>query len=453
MVVKDSLIYIRIMLKINENCPIAGYTVEFSRQASSYMNYFTAHTVGSAVFFLENSNTKTIRYMGSNETNLVGSDPIWGDEARLLVPSASGKFNMLVVAYGAFSAFWGNCDVYGNCQRFSDASILVAFPNLRSNDAIESAPPSHIYNCASWAGGLTYGWMWGNITPDCYTDHTILGYGDPYVWRTWDMYFGNEPARYVGATTYVRHNGSASNGDIAVWSTDGTFKGVTHFSISGASNNHPHGYAWESKLGPWYRIFHPMNALNSSGYGSIMCFYGNTSHIINSTRSNALELSEGISFEESVERGLTVVEDVQLSTSQMELLKNDTRGFTQLAEISRLYDLWEKRIMSPEFKIVSNPYVYIETQEALDLISYSKKNKRDALIFFAGLYFNDSKKTVAKEISYIMFCNIFTEYADIMEEIKAQWKKDPYDKDGAYKAPLPEFFTKKLVKSLMEKIL
>lgn len=65
----------------------------------------------------------------------------------------------------------------------------------------------------------------------------------------------------------------------------------------------------------------------------------------------------------------------------------------------------------------------------------------------------NKEKTVAKEISYNMFCTLFTEYADIIEKVKQEWKEKQYDEKGAYIAPLPETFLKEYVKKLIDKII
>ena len=52
-----------------------------------------------------------------------------------------------------------------------------------------------------------------------------------------------------------------------------------------------------------------------------------------------------------------------------------------------------------------------------------------------------------------VFCNIFSEYAEIIESIKNDWKNNQYNENGAYIAPTPQLFLKKFVKSLISKII
>ena len=69
------------------------------------------------------------------------------------------------------------------------------------------------------------------------------------------------------------------------------------------------------------------------------------------------------------------------------------------------------------------------------------------------LYFVNKEKTMAKEVSYTMFCTLFSEYADVIEKVKQDWRNKQYDENGAYIAPLPETFLKEYVKKLIDKII
>lgn len=65
----------------------------------------------------------------------------------------------------------------------------------------------------------------------------------------------------------------------------------------------------------------------------------------------------------------------------------------------------------------------------------------------------NKEKTMAKEVSYTMFCTLFSEYADVIEKVKQDWRNKQYDENGAYIAPLPETFLKEYVKKLIDKII
>lgn len=46
-----------------------------------------------------------------------------------------------------------------------------------------------------------------------------------------------------------------------------------------------------------------------------------------------------------------------------------------------------------------------------------------------------------------------SEYADVIEKVKQDWRNKQYDENGAYIAPLPETFLKEYVKKLIDKII
>lgn len=433
-------------VQINTNCPVAGYSVDMTSSNTGTLNYFTAYSTGIPEFFLEERSTKKVKFFGATYFYMSDMDEMWFDDARMLLnkPSSSDKYNMVITACGAFGAYYGNCDVYGNCVQVG-SDIKSYFPNLKQYDAIYSGTAATgVYNCAAWAGGITTSWVWNT------------SYGDPYVWDSWDNFFGNNPARYSGAVTYTRDNAHSGNAEIALWSLNGSISSVTHFSVRGTANNHPHGYAWESKPGSLRRMFHPMNALNGNSYGSIFAYYRDASEDTNGVSTRSVDTKQSLSFEESIEKGFTVIEDVKLSDAEKFLLSPSTRSAEEIpsniSEMKLLYSKWESAISTNGYQVISNPYELINIPEAMDFIKFCKDNKLSALAFFAELYFEDKNENTPKEVSQLMFCKIFEDFASVIEKIKEEWKRNPYNENGAYIAPLPETFVKKFVKELIGKI-
>ena len=448
---------------LNSQTPVAGYVVDVDSPNTGIINYFTAYSSGIPAFYLEEKSSRKVKFFGETYFYVPPMEQMWIDDARLRLtkPSANDRYRMLVTCVGAFGAYYGNCDVYGSCQQVLDSDgFSKDFPNLKSNDAIySSASGTYVYNCASWAGGLTYGWTWNGITANKYSSSLVgPNYGSPYIWDSWDAYFGNTPQRYAGAIAYTRDGAHSGNGVIAVWSTSDKISDVTHFSCRATANNQPHGYAWESKPGGARRIFHPRDALSGSLYGSIIAYYRDASVSDDPTTmaTRGLSTANKLTFEESIKRGLTVIKEVTLTPEQENKISQiTTRSSSSFADtkISALYNAWEKAISTPEHQLLSNPSSLIEIPEGKDFMDYCSKNKKEAFLFFAKLYFVNKEKTVAKEISYNMFCTLFTEYADIIEKVKQEWKEKQYDEKGAYIAPLPETFLKEYVKKLIDKLI
>lgn len=442
--------------RINTGTPIAGYMVDVDTPYTGTMNFFTAYSTGIPDFYLEEKGSRQLKFFGETMFYTSQMDFMWWDDARLqMTKTSAARYNMLITSVGAFGAYYGNCDVYGMVpQGFLNDGLYVleSFPNLKQGDCMYSGQWStNVYNCASWAGGWTHGWMWGN--DPLYGGNIGRNYGHHSVWSTWDDYFGNNPPRYIGATTFTRELADSSNGEVAVWSTNGDITGVTHFSVRGTANNQPHGYAWESKPGSLIRTFHPRDALNGAAYGQIIGYYRDASKEPYSPVTRTLSVKKkNVSFDESLKMGLTVIEKVELSPEQKSMLTMKTRsGNTKASIIQALYNTWKEKCNTGEFRILSNPYKFLETTEAENLVNYCKSNKDEALLFFTNLYFINQDNDVPKQISYSIFCEVFQDNADLMEEIKAQWAKHQYNEKGAYIAPLPETFARKYVKTLFER--
>lgn len=431
---------------INSDCPVAGYSVSMNSSKTGVMNFFTAYSKGLPAFFLEENASKKIRYNGATNYQLPNMDYTWYGDARVQInqTTSSVTYNMLVMADNAFSAYYGNCDAYGYCTQVSlDNTLTADFPSLKQNDAIYSGTSAtYAYNCAAWAGGITNTAIWIGST------------GGPYIWPSWDDYFGNNPPRYSGATTYTRDGAKYRNSEIAVWSILGDVNDATHFSARASANNHPHGYAWESKPGALRRMFHPSDALTGPTYGFIVDYYrdeGKAEDIIY-TRGTSEEKS--ISFEESIEKGLTVIEDVDLSLEEKGKILSLSKSMIGMSSIMEsLYDRWKEAISKGIHQCLSNPYELSKIREARDIVQFGLSNQTAALLFFSNLYFNENIDSFAEQMSYVIFCEIFHNKADKIEQLKHKWKSNQYNSAGAYIAPLPTVFMKKYVKSLIDELI
>lgn len=442
---------------LNSQTPVAGYSVDVDSPNTGTINYFTAYSTGIPVFSLEEKSSHLIKFCGECYFYISPMEQMWFNDARMRLTknSSTARYKMLISCVGAFGAYYGNCDVYGSCQQVkSGDAVANSFPNLMVNDGIySSAANTNTYNCASWAGGVTYGWTWGGIYSS-QSGSSLVGpyYGLPTVWSSWDAFFANNPQRYVGATEYTRDGANASNGEVAVWSTNGSISGVTHFSCRGTANNHPHGYAWESKPGALRRLFHPRDALRGNGYGNIIVYYRDASKSPDGMSGDRSVYTTNLSMEESIEKGLTIIENVRLTKEEESLVSTYTAKYAKTdceSTLRELYNQWRKRIQSPEYSFISNPYTLISIPEGEEMISFCKHHNEDALSFFLNLYFEDKETDSAKEVSYYMFCIAFSDYADIIEDIKNTWRQSPYNSRGAYIAPTTEMFVKRYAKSLI----
>lgn len=429
---------------MNENMPVSGYIVN-AGSSKGTMNYFTARTTGIATIWMIEHSTNKMKFKSGEYFFMNPQDFQWFDDSRLsLTKGSKVTYDALISARGAMGFYFGNCDFYGSVPE-ADSYYLNTFPNYKKGDALRSAQNSSAYNSAAWAGGLTNCCFWGKSTSGA----AMNNYGNPYVWETWDAYFRNQPARYDGAYTYSRdYTGSPV---IAVWSTSSGMDGVSYFSVTGDANGQAHGYAWETKITNKGRIFHPLNALSGTAVGKVIGYYYKRGNMYQANSRSAS--SAEMTFEQSVKEGRTVVENVCLDEEQKQLIQSYNLLTRAASELKALYEVWGERINSDDFVYTSNPYVLIETQEGKNLMNYAKQHLEESITFFSGIIFSEeASATLEGSIVPFLFCDLLKDtHAPLMEMIKANWKKHNRTDRGAYIAPLPITFTRKYVKSVLDK--
>jgi len=246
-------------------------------------------------------------------------DFFWGLNARV-----KKDFSVRVGA-GLISSFrsWfdnGTCDLYLKCQ---NSNIMGSWCDLEADDAIQSAPYSPAYNCASWGGGrIDLGrYFWASDSPysnNKSSDWYVAPYQYPYYytveeafWKSWNNFFGNTPPRFVGAPNYTRSGAYSYNAEIAMFGTSSSIYDYEHVAVTKPGNDQPHGYDWESKPGANMRTFHPRDAIGGDLYGSIQTYY---------RRSSSLKTT--YSFEESVALGLTILPEIYISNEESNKIEN-----------------------------------------------------------------------------------------------------------------------------------
>lgn len=437
------------------NCAVSGSGVAYYHTTPKTYDYFTSHLTGDSRIWIEDYSSLPGKIRAYNDDYYTSSshDFNWGYASRVKKDFSMSISAVLVSSYSSYSPL-GTCDLYIKLNPLSTYTtgwwlweethtpILEAFPNLEANDAMNTAPSSSVYNCASWAGGITNGWFWGCLYANssggsCIDDY----YGNPYVWSTWESYFGNNPSRYSGAMTFTSTDATSTNGDIAVWSSNGYYSGCTHFSVSNYANFNPHGYDWESKPGGLERIFHPRDALNGSSYGSIFDYFQEDNTKAGST--------EELTFAQSVALGLTIVENVELSDDEHCKI-DEIKTIYDVPELDLLFDNWLTSLYSPELITNSNPYLYLDNQEFTQLHDYYFNNEEASIAYFAEKLFSDELTKFEAEITSVLFCHFAGKnYGSYLESVKKEWNQNNYTKSGAYIFPDAVNTTKKFVKSLL----
>lgn len=421
------------------NCTASGWAgFRDPHETPTTYNYFTSKISGDTRIWIEDDSGLPGKIRAWNDDYNVGGDFYWGLASRVKKDFSIRIAGALVSSYSSYTPT-GIYDLYVMCQ---NSNITSSFPNLTADDAIQSAPASNNYNCASWGGGRDNlgRYFWASNSP---TSSNLSGpwYIAGDFWASWDNFFGNNPARFIGAPNYTRSGANETNGEIAMWynSTSGQY---THFSTTKPANEHPHGYDWESKPGGLMRTFHPRDALNDNsyyGYGSINLYY---TRLVSALKS--------YTFEESVALGLTVLPVINLTDEEIHKIYNLRSQLTSsdITDFNVKFEELVKKDQSPELLLQSNPVFLYETSEFKDLIRCCKnKGQKIWPLLFEKVF--DEKNDFSNELAAIVVNEITPEYASLMKQVKEEWSKNCYTDDGAYIAPSPMDNTKNFIIKLL----
>ncbi len=415
------------------------------------LNYFTAKLTGDSRIWLEDSSSSPGKIKGFNDDYAGSGDFSWGVASRVKKEFSPSINYVLVSSYS--SSTTGTADLY---MKLDNSDIMSFFPNLKADDAIKSAPYTGspptpgAYNCIAWSGGIIDA-SGGTITDPWIWPPT---YGSPWYnpnkLTAFDNYYGNNPRRYAGAMTYTRTGATESNSVVDLWANPLSPEYYTHASVRKPGDDHPHGYDWESKPGGLMRTFHPRYALRGDGaddYGNVVAYYQWTGTYASaaSTPAASSQKTEGMTFEESVKRGLTVIEKVELSkeeqTKQSNLIDKIPEKVKQ--EFDTKYRAWKETWNDPNLIIHSNPRMYTQSDQYEEFLSYSKAQGKAIwpLLFQKYEQGDDLVKEAIIDLTY-------TEYGSLLDEIRQESAKERYNAQGAYIAPSEEANVMKYIKKL-----
>ncbi len=428
------------------DCAVSGSGFRHAHETPTTYNYYTCKVTGDSHIWIEDDSGTPGKIRAFNDDYYGGGgDYYWNLASRVKKDFSVRIGAVLVSAYGSNNPT-GTCDLYIMCQN-STIGPSTTFPILKADDAIQSAPTSSNYNCASWGGGrINLGRYFWASNPENSNNLSGDWYVSGNFWQSWDNFYGNNPLRFTGAPDYTRSGASSSNGEVAMWYNPNYYsQGIgdyTHFSVTKPANDQPHGYDWESKPGGNMRTFHPRDALNNNnpgGYGQISLYYRRVNPLLKS-----------YSLEESINLGLTVLQKVELSDEEktkIDIQKaNASENEIEIFN-NKLQKLVEK-INSPEMINQSNPGFLFKSIEFTEMLAYCE-NKGEKIwpMLFEHVFSeeNDDKR----DLSVLLLNEITREYGYLMEQVKKEWNNNNYTPEGAYIAPSPIDNTKNYIKKLL----
>jgi FlgD Ig-like domain len=437
--------------------PVAGTSFQTANpKINQNVNFFTAKmSAGSDTRLYVSGNTLSPIETQNDDYSSGGSGAFsWGLSSRIKTLWASQPLPLVQVNAYSISSI-GTCDIFMNVLN-GDNNLLSNFPNLKPDDAIQSAPATgnygtpNAYNCGSWAGGITTSWFW----PSIFSQWNPSATNKDFL-TTFDNFYGNNPPRYSGAYTYTRTGANATNAYIALWANpnwpyeDFNPTKYTHASVTKPGNDNPHGYDWESKPGGLMRTFHVRDALSdlsTYGYGNIYLYYKYTG--VNAARMSGN--SKEISLEESIERGLSVMDNVEFdSEEKLKLNKSNQKVESKVVdEFNKMLNELENTPISPELeKVSSYRIIYGGSKSYKALNEWCLKQGKSIYPLLISRYSVDKPwmLLLAEDI-------LSTQYSDVLESIKKGNLKTPNDEKGSYIVRTSEMncmrFLKKLIASI-----
>lgn len=392
------------------------------------LNYFTSKLTGDSRLWLEDSSTSPGKIKGFNDDYSGSGDFNWGLASRVKQQFSPDIRYALVSSYSSYDPT-GTADLY---MKLDNSDIMSYFPNLKADDAIKSAPESSAYNCISWSGGITNDWCW--------PPSPSSPWYDPNPLTAFDKYYGNNPSRYSGAWTYTRSGATESNSVVDLWANS---DGYTHGSVRKPGNDHPHGYDWESKPGGLMRTHHPRHALSGDAYGNVDKYYKQTGTYASMASSQTIG---GLTLEESIERGLTILEKVELSedekAKQSNLIENIPEEVKQ--EFNTKYIAWKETWDDPNLRIYSNPRMFTQSRQYEEFLSFCTEQDKTIWPLLFQKY-EQGDELVGRTLVNITY----DEYGSFLNEIRQESARERYTAEGAYIAPSENAITMKYVKKLL----
>lgn len=412
---------------LKENAQLGGYKLALTQNINSYSTIYNSFTTdlkkpttcNPVMYILGVDTSDNRKVIGYNDNYTKVGDSSWGRASRVKQTYSSNCIPKCIIVTSSSTSTTGTVDIYGFCK---GTYKKAHFPNLKEDDAIVSAPSSYAYNCISYSGGITGCWINPQMTYGVPVDENPLNsYLTPWYNSNnivaLDNFYGNNPPRYAGATTYEVTN-DATEAVINVYKNVDEW---THAAVKSPANNQPHGYAWESKLGSNVRIFHPEEALNSSIYGQIARRYKIVEDNTVASHSITKSIPNEITFEESFDLGLTEISDIELSYEEKQFLSNVVNSTDDIvaSEFDFFYSNWIERIKNDRtLSNTSNSLDFVKNAEYFDLSEYIDNNN-STLFIIINRYINDpnifntilfSSKVVNENSETIALANSIREY-------------------------------------------
>lgn len=406
------------------DCAVSGSGFAHAHETPTTYNYFTCKLSGDSRIWIEDNSGVPGKIRAYNDDYYGGGDFSWGLASRVKKDFSVRIGAALISSYSSYNPT-GTCDLYIMCQ---NSNIMPYFPNLKADDAIQSAPASGTYNCISWTGGIIDYWEWP-LSP--FSRYYVAG--NPLA--SFDNFYAANPRYGVeGETmTYSRSGATSANSVVDLWALNGSY---THGSVTKPGNNHPHGYDWESKPGSLMRTFHPRNALHGASYGSVTNYYKPTSG-----------LKSAVLLDESIARGHSVIENVEFTSTEKELIVESIEklSVSQKSNLETKYKAWKDTWDNLDVVIHSNPRMYANSDEYADFIEYCETLGEKSWPFI----FNKFEQGDFFVINALEDLTL-ADNMEVLENVKSESNLKSTTSSGATIVRSPQTYAMKYIKELLK---
>lgn len=349
-----------------ENIPVCcSYTEIENPIAGDVYSCFAKSNTGDPLILLmaPTFNGAMVKYNDNYPFNFLTSDYNWNKNARIDGSLSQGQWLFTTSkSFPANEAY--KFDIYTRCLHLGAESFSTDFPYYQSEDIMVSSYPSFNYNCISWAVGewTTALWIDDSNNNLAAFDSLFYAYG------------------------YTRDGAMSENSSIDLW-TKRDINGnrdFTHASIKNKQNDYAAGYAWESKLGAYYRVFHPRHSLIGDIYGHVEYYY--------KKRSNG-----------GIVPPMPTLLNVELSNEEQEMIDYGILQ-TPAYMIDHFKVLYDKCQEEGLMRIAVNIDKYDSLEGYKDLLDYCIKNPS----LWCNIYLNVCKQEplaikLLKDISFVEY--------------------------------------------------
>lgn len=406
------------------NYPVAGTFIHYYHSNNTNMAYFTScdapfYTNTFPKLWLLDATPLPHCIVGSDFPVRSGGDHFWYLENGSITQNVYNCQISSSILFGLNpNSIRSTCDVYMGVPDF-DNEDYEGYDFLENPDVMKSANATSNYNCWSWAMNRTDISIWPPGDPSTLSHFPNEG--------TYDEL--NAYMNLIGYSEVVSLNGEIpDNAELACY-----FHGYAgqekfgHIAIRNSPNRyykgpHPHGYAWESKLGDDERIFHSTPFTLSELYSDIVKYYRKggkkTSH----------KLFSNYTLHEAFDNKLAVCDKESLSESEKNLIKSLKQNIQPsiITNFEGLYTKWKNSWNRPPLCWQSNPYAF-QNSEAYDkLIKFCKTRKETIPLVIEKLDL-DGLKVIS-----LLYHLTYKENEDLYQKTIIEKKEKSYNKSGQF---------------------